>query len=60
MSLLPDVPSVVCRCGRIYFDGESDKLWACARKHVEERKARERAQQQMDALTKWESPRRAA
>jgi hypothetical protein len=34
-----DLPHAVCSCGRIYFEPQSEALWACARQHVEERAA---------------------
>lgn len=60
MSLLFDIPHVVCACGRIYFEGDSERLWTCAREHVRERQARERAEQQMAALSRWDARARRA
>lgn len=27
---------VTCRCGRVYFEGQNEALWACARRHAED------------------------
>lgn len=37
-------PHVVCRCGRVYFEGQHESLWACARRHAEEQRRVEELQ----------------
>lgn len=44
--LFPGIAHVVCGCGRVFFDGENEGLWNCARAHVVERREMAAAQEQ--------------
>lgn len=47
-------PTVVCRCGRIYFQYQSEVLWECATQHYEaDKRLREFVQDYNDRWEAW-------